>query len=213
MNVKIRNFFGEDLLFSSNYPTLKEAIKAAVKDGADLSSANLSGADLSRADLSGAYLSRANLSGANLSGANLSGANLSRANLYRADLSGANLSGAKLYRADLSSANLSRADLSGAYLSRANLSGANLSGETLAITPISISGLTWDILITESYLRVGCQRHLHLIWKGFTDEQIATMDCNAFDFWAMNKSWLLAACKTHRGQSLAHRRTTKGETK
>ena len=100
------------VLFSIAAASLKDAVLAAIKSGAnlsgaDLSGANLYGANLSRADLYGANLSRANLSGADLSGADLSGANLSGA-----DLSGANLYGANLSRADLSGADLSGADLS-----------------------------------------------------------------------------------------------------
>ena len=110
----------------SDAKNLGEAVKAAIKAGA-----NLSGAYLSGANLSGANLSGANLSGAYLSGANLSGANLSRAYLDGANLSGAYLSGANLSGAYLSRANLDGADLSRAYLSGANLSGANLSGAYL----------------------------------------------------------------------------------
>jgi hypothetical protein len=84
------------VLFSIAAASLKDAVLAAIKSGADLSGANLSGANLSGANLSGADLSRANLYGADLSGADLSGADLSRANLYGANLSGANLSGADL---------------------------------------------------------------------------------------------------------------------
>ncbi len=71
------------------------AVKAALKEKANLRSANLYGADLSGADLYGANLSGANLYGANLYGANLSGANLSGADLSGANLYGADLSGAK----------------------------------------------------------------------------------------------------------------------
>jgi hypothetical protein len=64
------------VLWEGEADTIKDAIHAALKSGADLSRANLSGANLSGANLSGANLSRANLSGADLSGANLSGADL-----------------------------------------------------------------------------------------------------------------------------------------
>jgi hypothetical protein len=115
--IQIKSIAGS-ILFEGDFSSLADAVKAAVKSGADLS-----GADLSRANLSGA-----DLSCANLSGADLSRANLSRANLSGADLSCADLPGADLSRADLPGADLSRADLSRANLSGANLSGANLSG-------------------------------------------------------------------------------------
>jgi hypothetical protein len=81
---------------------------------ASLQSANLSGAQLFGADLSGANLSAANLSGANLNFANLSGANLSVANLSNANVIGANLSNANVISANLSEASLRFAILSGA---------------------------------------------------------------------------------------------------
>ena len=148
------------VLFSIAAASLKDAVLAAIKYGADLSGANLSGADLYGADLSGADLSRADLSGADLYGANLSGADLYGANLSGADLYGANLSGADLYGAnlsgadlsgaDLSGADLSRADLSGANLSRADLSGANLSGADLSTVKNAELVIARTLIVPES---------------------------------------------------------------
>jgi hypothetical protein len=53
-----------NILFSVAAASLKDAVVRAIKDGADLSGADLSGADLRRADLSGADLRRADLSDA-----------------------------------------------------------------------------------------------------------------------------------------------------
>jgi len=140
--IEIKNRWTDEVIYSGEYETLKDAVISAVANcanlsGADLNGANLRRADLSGANLNGAYLSDANLSDADLSGADLSDANLNGANLRRADLSDANLSGAdlsdanlsdaNLRRANLRRANLRRADLSGANLRRADLSGANLS--------------------------------------------------------------------------------------
>jgi hypothetical protein len=180
--------------------------------GADLSGANLSRADLSGANLSRAYLSSADLIGANLSRANLSGADLSGANLIDADLIDANLSGANLIDADLSraylsGANLSRAYLSGANLSRANLSGANLScadliganlsGEILKISPVQVVGLPWNVLITQEFMVIGCQRHSHIEWADFSDEKIANMESRASEFWKVWKEPLLMMCSKY----------------
>jgi len=106
------------ILFSVEASTLKEAVLAAIKKGA-----NLRGADLGGANLRGA-----NLRGANLRGANLYGANLRGANLYGANLGGADLYGANLYGADLGGADLGGADLRGANLRGADLRGADLRG-------------------------------------------------------------------------------------
>jgi uncharacterized protein YjbI with pentapeptide repeats len=129
----------------------------------------------------------ADLRGANLRGADLDGANLRGANLDGADLRGANLDGA-----DLRGASLRGADLDGA-----NLDGADLDGEKLKINPIKLTGMTYWVLISDGFMRIGCQRHSHAKWAEFTDEQIDDMDSSASKFWAQRKDALLAMCKVH----------------
>ena len=96
MLIEIKSWINGKVLHTFETDNLRMAIIALVKQGADLSRADLYGANLSRANLYGADLSRANLYGANLSRADLSGADLSRADLSRADLSGADLSRAEI---------------------------------------------------------------------------------------------------------------------
>ncbi|SNR98718.1 Pentapeptide repeat-containing protein, partial [Methylobacillus rhizosphaerae] len=115
------------------------------------------------------------------------------------------LCGANLYGADLRGANLCGADLRGANLYGANLYGADLENEKLAIAPIQIGGLHWEIIISESYMRIGCQRHTHEEWTGFEDTDIAQMASDAHWFWNENKEWLLAACASHKAKSLQYR--------
>jgi hypothetical protein len=91
--IEIKNI-ADDVLYAAEVETLREALEKAVKDGANLTRANLYGANLTRANLYGANLTRANLDGANLDGANLTRANLYGANLDGANLDGANLDGA-----------------------------------------------------------------------------------------------------------------------
>ena len=134
-------------------------------------------------------LEEATRAGANLDGANLAGANLVRANLYGANLYGANLAGA----------NLVRANLYGASLDGANLVRANLDGETLLRAPVSIGNLRWRVLITEGFLRVGCQRHSHAEWAAFGDDTIEAMDAGALEFWNQWKAPLLAMCAAQKG--------------
>ncbi|MDI3351115.1 hypothetical protein CAJKGGOM_00718 [Mycoplasmopsis arginini] len=122
-----------------------------------------------------------------------------------ATLSCANLSGATLSCANLSGAYLSGANLSGAYLSYADLSYADLSGEKLAIAPISICNLTWSVLISETYLVIGCKRHTHDEWKSFNNASIKAMESRATDFWSANKVWILQACDAHKAESLKAR--------
>ena len=174
---------------------IKSWLTGAVLFGCDVPDAHsgmaarfaLEKATQSRADLSRANLSGADLSGANLYGANLCGANLSRANLSRAYLSGANLCGA----------NLCGAYLCGAYLSGANLSRAKIDGEEIKKPPVQIGGLAWDVLITEGFMRIGCQRHTHEAWAEFGPDEIHDMAGNATEFWEQWKAILLSICKEH----------------
>ena len=178
--------------------TLEAAVFAdANLTGAYLVSANLADANLADANLAGANLADANLADANLADANLAGANLVSANLANANLVGAYLVGANLADANLADANLAGANLTGTYLAGANLTGANLAGEILTKAPICIRNLTWPVLITEGFMRIGCQRHSHEEWKSFDDDAIGRMERRAIDFWAQWKSPLLTVCDKH----------------
>ena len=169
MKISILNRFSPSVVFEADIEnnTVKLTLELALK-----SSANLSGA---------------NLRGANLYGANLRGANLYGADLYGADLYGANLRGADLYGADLYGANLRGADL---Y-------GADLDGEKLTKTPLQLNNLKWFVLISDSYLRIGCQRHSISDWEKFKDSEIEKMDSGALDFWKKWKNSILTICKAH----------------
>ena len=96
MRVEIKNRISGSVLFTAEAGSIKLAVEAAVKSGANLSGADLYGAILRDAFLDGANLSGADLHGANLSGANLYGANLRGAILDGAFLVDANLRGAIL---------------------------------------------------------------------------------------------------------------------
>jgi len=155
MPVEIKSRFTNEVLFSGEYASLKDAVVAAVKAGAYLRGANLRGA----------YLRGANLRGADLSSADLGGAYLRGANLCGADLSSADLGSADLGSADLGSANLGGAYLRGAYLRGANLRGADLDDTkikgTNAIIQIGPIGSRADMMLvfnTDDGLRVstGC---------------------------------------------------------
>ena len=169
MKLSILPRFNTSLLFEyeSEENSLKITLQAAVKSGADL------------------Y-------GANLSGANLHGADLRGADLYGADLHGADLDGADLY-----GANLRGADLRGANLHGANLYGADLDGEKLTKTPLQLNNLKWFVLISDKYLRIGCQRFTIEEWKNFDDETIVKMDSAALEFWRKWKASIIALCDAH----------------
>ena len=111
------------------------AVRWAIKNKADLSSANLRSADLRLADLRSA-----DLRSADLRLADLRSADLRSADLRSADLSSADLRSADLRLADLRSADLSSADLRSADLSSADLRETKGSELALALTRILPEG-------------------------------------------------------------------------
>ena len=97
MKIQIKSIDSSVLFeYEKENNSVKDTVIEAIKNGTNLSGANLSDANLSGADLRDANLRYANLSGADLRYANLSGADLRGANLSDANLSGANLSDAHL---------------------------------------------------------------------------------------------------------------------
>ncbi len=119
-------------------------------------------------------------------------------NLYGADLRGANLYGADLRGADLRGADLRCADLRCADLRGANLYDANLYGDKLTKTPLFLYNLKWDVTITTTFLRIGCQVHLISDWASFSDDRISEMSSGAFEFWRKYKSVIIALCEAHK---------------
>ena len=169
MKLSILSRFNASILFEyeAEENNLKITLQAAVKTGA-------------------------NLYGADLYGADLRGADLRYANLRDADLRGADLCGA-----DLCGANLPAADLCGADLRGANLRGANLDGEKLVKTPLQLNNLKWFVLISDKYLRIGCQRFTIEEWRNFDDAAIVKMDFAALKFWRKWKAPIIALCDAH----------------
>ena len=98
-------------------------------------------------------------------------------NLYGAKLRGANLYGVNLYGA--------------------NLEGADLEGEKLTKTPLQLNNLKWPVLISDKYLRIGCQRFTIEEWKNFDDAAIVKMDFAALKFWRNWKAPIIALCDAH----------------
>jgi hypothetical protein len=174
MKLSILSRFNASLIFEyeSEENSLKITLQAAVKNGADLYGADLYGADLYGASLYGADLRGADLRGADLRGADLDGADLRGADLYGAHLRGADLDGASLY-------------------------GADLDGEKLTKTPLQLNNLKWFVLISDKYLRIGCQRFTIEEWKNFDDETIVKMDFAALKFWRKWKAPIIALCDAH----------------
>ena len=120
--IEIKKISGDVIFaYEKESNTIKDTVMEAIKNGADLTGANLKGADLTGADLIGE-----DLTGADLCCADLMGANLCCADLTDADLTGADLTGADLTGADLHDANLTDADFRGEDLRDVDIRGAYL---------------------------------------------------------------------------------------
>ena len=89
------------------------------------------------------------------------------------------------------------ANLRGADLRDANLRGADLDGEKLVKTPLQLNNLKWFVLISDKYLRIGCQRFTIEEWRNFDDAAIVKMDFAALKFWRKWKAPIIALCDAH----------------
>ncbi len=169
IEIRHRHRHTNGILFSGEYPSLRDAVVAAVA---------------ARANLADAYLAGAYLAGANLTGANLAGAYLA----------GAYLAGAYLTRANLTGAYLADAYLAGAYLTGANLTGAIWrNGIVLTRRPLQLHGLDYPVTLLDQHMEVGCELHLLTEWAGFDNARIARMDgTRARRFWGKHGAALLA---------------------
>ena len=87
--------------------------------------------------------------------------------------------------------------LQAAVKSGANLRGANLDGEKLTKTPLQLNNLKWFVLISDKYLRIGCQRFTIEEWKNFDDETIVKMDFAPLKLWRKWKASIIALCDAH----------------
>ena len=110
MNIQIKRWDNEDIIFEGDYPNIKSCLEAGVAAGRSFYRAKLNDANLNYANLNGAKLNYANLNGANLNDAKLNGAKLNNA-----ELNGANLNDAELNGAELNNAELNGAELNSAY--------------------------------------------------------------------------------------------------
>ena len=148
MEIKNLNRYTNEVIYSCEAETIKEAVEEAVKEGAYLR---------------GAYLRGAYLRGADLEGADLEGADLEGADLGDADLRGADLGGA---------------DLRGAYLEGADLEDADLRGAKNLDKTIKLPMYCkWSHGITDGNLiHIGCEKRTIEEWDKFfnSDEKLST---------------------------------------
>ena len=206
---EIKHRFTEKILFRAETESLKSCLEAGIGMGANLRSANLRSANLRDSDLRYSNLRSVDLRDSDLRSANLIGADLRSANLRYADLRDSDLRSANLIGADLRSANLIGADLRSANLRYADLIGADLRGvdlrdayiqdsssETIKIkeTPLQILGMSWDIIVFDSHMKIGCEFHSIKDWSEYDDERIERMHNEAKEWWGNHKKMIMDFC-------------------
>lgn len=77
--------------------------------------------------------------------------------------------------------------------------GTKFGDLTLKAPPIFIGHFTWDIIIFDSDMQIGCELHSLHDWETFTDEYIIFMGSKpGLRFWRRNKTMLLELARDNR---------------
>ena len=64
--------------------------------------------------------------------------------------------------------------------------------------PITITGLSYLVTITDSHIKIGCEFHSTKEWEGFSDSLIKSMDGErAIEFWSQQKQTIIDLAKSH----------------
>lgn len=168
------------ILYEGRFTTIRRAVEAAVRDGADLSGANLRRAMLRHAVLDGAVLKGACLWGATLDHAQMTGADLSHADCRaaqmkeiclaesicrRTDFRGAYLQGAIVREGVFIAAQFSCPSVfSVPWEEAGDLNDATYwhRGETpcpLTRSPIVIGGLPRRVVVMDAHVLIGTDLH------------------------------------------------------
>lgn len=188
MIIEIKSISGKTL-YTTETPTLKEAVEQAVSESVDLSCADFSNEDLQGVNFSGSKLVGANFIGADLDMANFSNANLKKAKFNNADLCEARFRSADLTKASLDYTHLGYADFSNATLRSVTTKGANFEDSDLIKIEGSETTHNYEILITPTHIKIGCQFHSIEKWFAFDDTEIEDLDpmLNPLKFWRVWK--------------------------
>ena len=66
-------------------------------------------------------------------------------------------------------------------------------------SPVLISGLCYQVTITDTHIKIGCEYHAIDDWASFTDSRIRQMDGDhAITFWNEHKSSIMALAESHK---------------
>lgn len=65
------------------------------------------------------------------------------------------------------------------------------------VSPLHITGLIWDVTITDSQMTIGCKSHSLHECEAFSDMEIGEMGRHALDFWSTNKALLIGMARAN----------------
>ena len=110
--------------------------------------------------------------------------------------------GADLRSANLQGADLEGANLRGANLWGANLQGADLEGEKIFVTPVQLYGFRYNVFISGTQMKVGCELHDIKDWKKFKKSRIDLMAGGAWGWWKEHKPLIMPIAEHHMREHL-----------
>ena len=206
IQVEIRDCLSGYVLYTAtvgvNVPQrhqVREAVEAAVRDGANIYGADLNGADLNgvnfrsarlrsaslvRTDLTNTDFTAANLSWSNFDIANAQYAYFDRANLYNARFIGARLMGASFVGATITNIDFSRADLRNANFTGAHMGLHNIQSLIARATHSDgYEAFAWRTMSGSVLITAGCRciertntyhEHIKTYYKCQNGEALAT---------------------------------------
>ena len=107
--------------------------------------------------------------------------------------------GRRLFRikALVSFGNVSAGDIGGYIEKEENLSQSDnawvYDNARVSITPICVTGLGYNVTITDDHICIGCEFHSITDWASFDDRRILEMDGkNALKFWRKHGHYILS---------------------
>src|SRR3990167_3921651 len=73
--------------------------------------------------------------------------------------------------------------------------GGTFWGDRLSCNPLSVYGLRWLVVISDTKMQIGCERHLISEWAAFDDATLNKMDRGALEFWRVHGATLMSLCE------------------
>jgi len=120
------------------------------------------------------------------------GSNFSRCSAKRTKFTGSNLRGCNTVKMLIDGESLIGVDTR-----MVNLKGSIIDGEEVKKQPIVINGLPWFVLITDNYMRLGCERHTHQDWKNMKIKDMEKIGEIAVYIFQKYSSLLFTLCDLH----------------